>query len=67
MLKYTCKNSKGNFSNNNVKPTMQKDHASLKKKKSALEMVLKGLQAVNAVMIGLHRHDRKKDSEKQAC
>lgn len=30
-------------------------------------MVLKGLQAVSAVVIGLHRHDRKKDFEKQAC
>jgi len=30
MLKCTCKNSKGNFSNKNVKPNMQKDHAILK-------------------------------------
>lgn len=28
MLKYTCKNSKGNFSDKNVKTNMQKDHAS---------------------------------------
>lgn len=36
-------------------------------KKSIVEMGLKGLQAVDAVMRGLHRLDSKKDSGKQAC